>query len=388
MQTLTSYRFSKDGVLVLLLQATCLLSVLALGMVLDNTSALSNLYVTDGMNLLAQAIDDAGRGGIEQIIELATPSAAFLIFNAAIQGISPLLFFCVNSALLLGAIWIFCRGNATNSLLLFLMLPYFWVAASLPSKDILSFALFAVLAYRLSVVTSLIGYAEIVFWSALIFMARDGFGLIVFGASSLIYFGRRLNISPKALVIIALSAAMVLEFVKEEILSYLDIGDRAWIGERSEYAETIATGIGGLFVRLFGNVTNLAFRPVFADIDGGFSALGLAFFVSGLSIVVTFCIFLVKLLSSDSIRGRYIAAFGLACMFALSLAPLVQGRYFMPFVGLVFLMDGISVKATTRYLCVAALISLLASAAYRQMPNYPGLYEIAPFSFSRNIGWQ
>jgi len=237
MDGIINYKFHRDGLLASLLQFNCLLVVLMLGLVLDNTSTLSNLYVPDGINYLDQAAENVAIGDPLRIANEAPTSVLLLLFNAFVLSISPLLFPIINSLLLVFAIKGFSRGKAINSLLLFLMLPYFWFAATLPSKDILTFALFSVLAFRLTESAKLIGFIEILFWSMAIFFVRDGFGLVVFGTSSLLFFGRKLRFSPRALVIVALVSAFGMEFIKEEILPSIDVlGRSAGIAASSPYS--------------------------------------------------------------------------------------------------------------------------------------------------------
>jgi len=364
------------------------MAVFVLGLALDNTSTLSNLYVTDGINYLDQAVENVAIGDLWKIANEAPTSVLTALFNAFVLSISPLLFPLANSLLLVIAIRGFSHGNAINGLLLFLMLPYFWLSVTLPSKDILSLTLFSVLALRLMQDGKSIGYSEVLLWSAAIFFVRDGFGLVVLSTSSLLFFGRKLRFSPRTLVIVALVSAFGMEFIKEEILPSIDVLDRtAGIAAMSQYSETIAPGSGGLLLRLFGNITNLAFRPVFLDLNGGISSLGVVFFVSGLSLVVAFICFLDKLRKPGSTRDQYIAAYGLINMIALSLSPYVQGRYCLPLVGLVFLMRDVSNRWITKCFCIVAFLSVLAGIAYRQLPDYPPRYDLTAFSLSRVIDW-
>jgi hypothetical protein len=384
----TNFTFRRDGLFVSLLQINCLWAVFVLSVVLGNTSPLSNLYVPDGISYLDEATENAASGNLWQIVGEAPVSVLLTLFNAIFFSVSPLLFPIINSLLLVFAIRVFSRWSAPSSLLLFLMLPYFWLATTLPSKDILIFALFSVLAFRLMEGVKPIGFIELLFWSAVTFFVRSGFGVVVFGASALILFGRKFGISPRILVGVALISMVGLDSFRQELFpdTFLVTTGQA-TAAMSEFSETLGSGIGGLFLRLLGNITNAAFRPVFLDINGGISALGVAYFISGLSLLVAFTCFLTKLFGSGSIRDQYIAAFGLANIIGLSLSPFVSGRYSLPVVGLVFLMSDVSIKWIAKCFCVVSFLSVLAGIAYRQLPDYPQPYDLAAFSLSRVIDW-
>lgn len=330
----------------------------------QGATVFGNLFVPDGVTILNGAACDSFAECFEIFdavyINQATGWLTYALYGY-LHLLSPYLIFIANVVLVTHA---YVKINAfcdTKGFKVFLIAPYFLVALSLPSKDILCLYLVSyfvpVIWNRQWVIAILISF--------IIYLARDGTGLICLFFILFIFMKDKLKIEEGKylvaffLVSIVASGALVAQF---------DVGARyTELAIDTKNIESIPAPIRPLF-NLAVSVFHQWLRPNFlveSIYSSGtilISILGLAYWISGISVVIG--IFL-------SIKSVYVGAAEQAkdkktfisvmlLFFALVLAfnPVIQPRYLysvIPF-AIIFFSGK---KPMLLYYSVLALIAIV-----------------------------
>ena len=118
------------------------------------------------------------------------------------------------------------------------------------------------------------------------------------------------------------------------------------------------------FIRLFGNATNLSFRPSITDNTHGIVVLGVSYFTSGISILVSI-IYTIKTIAVAQLKVNQqnqilviLSLFFLISLLIISLNLLVQSRDGLPFekVLLGYLINSKNTKTIITYYAIASLL--------------------------------
>lgn len=245
-----------------------------------------------------------------------------------------------------------------------ILFPYYILSLVLPSKDLMVLFLVASIMFVLSEGRRVAAFILIL----VSLFVRDGAGLVMFA----IFMVRWLFDIIRLRLCLLLVLAMLFFGVISEYLSEL-IGDFFMFSRNQYLFETLAqdkfeglSGIAGYFARLFLNGTNLAFRTVFLDIQGGVSFLAVAYFISGLSLLVDLIYSVMMILKNQRDEITWLSISFLISLLVISVNPFVQPRYQFP---LGFLLTlGIVVKEGLRkylsWLGWAMLVSACGRAVY------------------------
>jgi hypothetical protein len=357
--------------------ATYLLLALFFG---NQGSPLSGWFVTDGITLLNSAHDDAFTSAAEILFTDRANAGLAVLNNWLVQShrLLPALF---NVALILFIFGSRIRYGAVWPVALLIGAPYYIACFPLPSKDILVAALFVVIAdrfaeqgFRLFLPTAI---------ATAMFFVRDGYALILLASLLAIATAEKARIHPIVLLVVVTVGSSAFWLIFEGVFEDWFLYARATgIAEQSDFAEiTSSVGPYSFFFRLMGNATNLAFRPVFLDVEGNLHVVSLFYWVSGVTLLCSFALCaraLVSPLGSD----RRMGLIGLLSLVLVSITPYVQPRYLLPVCLLLPMFSFTSAAIIARLHVAVALVSLIASAAYAYIGNYPPLAEPPPFVLS------
>ncbi len=212
----------------------------------------------------------------------------------------------------------------------FVLTPYFLLSAPLPSKDLMVVALYIPLLEALINRRWLWGLVL----ATVLFLVRDGAGVVAFGSlmAALTAPKRpryRLFLLAAGTVVITIFNHLVYEYFSDAFI----VSRNLQIAEDEGNFDLGTEGASSYLIRLLGNGTNLAFRPVLFDMEGNLPLLSLAYWISGVSEVVCLMYSIRFLMSDDSdSRSSDIALLFLSTLLIISLNPLVQPRYQLFFV--------------------------------------------------------
>lgn len=246
--------------------------------------------------------------------------------------------------------------------------PYFVLSFALPSKDLM------VLALSVPFLGCLLrrSYVAAFAWAVAIFLVRDGGGLVALAC----ILARILAPDRSRVRLLAvISGTVVLAGLTE--LLFRQFGDLFILSRNMAHAEEGAFDVGGggagdFLIRLFANATNLAFRPSVVDIGGNVAVLGIAYWVSGVSLLVCLYYALKWLWSEPPGEGKksdeasLVAMLFLTSLVVISVNPAVQPRYqlFFVVIFLQYILATVSTREIVLIYVMAMLASGLAAAAY------------------------
>lgn len=397
MQNLAAFRFkSGDGSLgdgpdcfveswvqLIICLSICAGYILVLLLVGSEGGRTSGWVVSDGVTLLRSSIDDS-RISVSEIFESYHASAGLAVVLSRLTGLHPILPVLLN-VLVVSICMSFVgdtnRSDCGWSSVLLLLTPYYLCAMVLPSKDILVLGLFALIAREVRSF-SLVGFLRAISISAAMFFVRDGFSAILCFACLVAFLMHvwQLRWSVVLLPIIFASSTFwqFFDIVLED--SFIYARAVAVAGE-SSYADASASPtIGSYFVRLAGNMTNLAFRPVLFDVYGGISVVSVAYWISGLTLLTSLILFL-RGARSRVPPDRVVGVFGLVVVAVVSITPYVQPRYLLPLILLTPGFSFINVGLFFRIFGWVSAVSLIAALVYMSFGIYPPAAEVLPFSY-------
>ena len=134
----------------------------------------------------------------------------------------------------------------------------------------------------------------------------------------------------------------------------------------------------GYLIRLLGNATNLAFRPIFLDTSGNLHLLSFFFWISGLTLLYAFicCLRAVRSRNRGDVR---IGMVGLMSLLLVSITPYVQPRYLLPITLLIPMFSFASAHHILKIFSIIVPLSLVVSVTYQMAVNYPPPAKAIPF---------
>lgn len=333
-------------------------------------SPISGWYVSDGITLFNSAQQDKWLPAAE-LFDWYQASAVLAILQAWLVGFSPFAPALFNAGVLTS---VFCQRWP----LLLLGTPYYIAAFVLPSKDVPVLALFTLACVQYDRRRLIIALTL----SALTILVRDGFGAIMLAAFLFASTASRLAPWMRIAALGAVTiAASLFWTVADTVLANSFIYARAFaVAQESDYFDMdTSSGPSGYLLRLIGNATNLAFRPVFTDRLGHFNVLSCFYWISGLTLLYALLCCALGVLSRDR-RDTKLGLVGLTCLALVAITPYVQPRYLLPLVILIPMFSFTRGHRTAIAFPILAVFSLLASAAYQHMGGYPPPAEIESFS--------
>jgi hypothetical protein len=282
----------------------------------------SNWFVPDGISL-ATTFHEQWLGVSYSVEYLGSAGMNYAYFLALVVGV---IGFSITNIFVL---WVARRRFYSSFPLartLFLI-PYFLVAVALPSKDIL------VLAAYMLFFGALI--RERLVWAAVIavsvFLIRDGAMVMLVGTVIIWAVIRNSN----GLVLPAVAAILVSAILADLVAESL-FGDLFIFARQAAVVESIgsvnldAVRRGGAALRIFANLTNLAFRPAFLDADGGVALTGVVYWISGVTLLYAFgaaTAFVWRRQSKPELLAGLLFFVSLG---VLAVSPLIQPRYLFP----------------------------------------------------------
>lgn len=235
--------------------------------------------------------------------------------------------FLVNLLIYFAAISLSARDSGKLAILFFAM-PYFWLALALPSKDVLTLMLtylFWEFAGREKAFVSAFLIA------AMAVLVRDGYGLLLIVYLCCQRLASILRVSDRHIVLMSLAGVFIYICCADQLLSGYFFYDRnvSVAATSSSYDFTTENSLQGYLLRIFGNVTNLAFRSHVFDSGDGVDILGIAYWMSGATVLV---------LIMDAARAFMIGreeeakagTFIIFMVVMVSLSPMIQPRYLFP----------------------------------------------------------
>lgn len=323
----------------------------------NNFWIFSNFYVPDGQTLHYSASTFSA----VDIPNLDPGFASYLIYYP-VQWIGFLAYYLVNLTCL------FVIAKRAGYACLFLV-PYYIVSISLPSKDILILTI-TIIFLNFILTKRWLPAASTVFIS---YVFRDGSTFVMLGNLIALWLMTFRPLSPRLILV----STFILASLSSTIL--IDYGSDLWIVSRNlNQAMTTPHNLeyGSLvdyLIRLFGNATNLAFRPSITDNTHAISVLGVSYFISGISMLVCI-IYAIKTIAVAQLKINQqnqtlviLSLFFLISLLIISLNPLVQPRYALPFgtVLLGYLITSKNTKTIVTYYAIATLLVLIGFIAYK-----------------------
>lgn len=233
-------------------------------------------------------------------------------------------FLVANTILIVISAWFLPRRIPYFALFVY---PYFLLSLILPSKDILVLFMFTACFSSLIAKRFFVG----LLLCFIVYFIRDGAFFILLPVIILAWY-----ISKGGNSILA----VVLTFVIGTALSLgLELIAGNWfVFTRNQhifekYAADKFGDISGMqayFVRVFLNLTNWAFRPMFMDKEGGMAVTAISFFISGVSSLAA-AFYSIRMLVQKTFSSATISSvFYFVSLAVISLNPMVHPRYQLP----------------------------------------------------------
>lgn len=328
----------------------------------DHLGIFSIWVIPDGVTLHGATVQFFS--GIINPDELQPGWGAFVFYYPS-KWVGFAFYFVINLMCLL----IIAKRLGFTPIILF---PYFIVAMALPSKDIL------ILFLSLFFMVSLFNGRWLIALSiaSLSYLIRDG-ALFVLLSIFMGYIIMQYEItSPIILVTFSFAAGALLfsmlntffgeTFIVARNLSVYEQNSSSLLGYGSVF---------DYFVRVFGNATNLAFRPSLYVENGGISVVAISYFVSGISMLTSLICSACIVIQSKNKLAVNLATTLLISLAVISLNPFVQGRYLLPY-GVIFLgylIQTGKLKYVFKMYLFSVFISLAAMLfySYSDIPSPP-----------------
>ena len=344
----------------------------------DGSVSVSTLFIPDGIIWLEQIYSLFEEENYFSSIfysQLNRGNAFLLLFYSIPLKLSIYTVFVVNLLLINFIVFhLYYKLNVKRAYLIYFLVPYFWLAISVPSKDIL------VLLITYLVINEILlkRFLTALILSIMCLFVRDGYGVVILGFVCMYWFLDYAKLNKKyaipmcfAVIAVLISASSYLESEFYFVARNVNVAKAT-----SNYA--ITSEIGSYFsyvLRVYANLTNLAFRPQFFNVLGGLDVLSVFYWFSGLSILVVYLVafyqLVFKKLNSDV---ELSVVFVMVMLFMISFNPMIQPRYlFSTLVVWPYILSNLRV---TSILVMYALIILLSCMFYM-------IYEV--FSLGKGL---
>lgn len=280
-------------------------------------------------------------------------------FNKIIYSISAFGFVFFNVAIIIFAFFAYHKKRRFCIFVL-AMTPFFLLNTPLPSKDLVVLLLFSLWC---NAVVNNNGLVRLFLISSLMFLVRDGFGIILLFMSIQSRFTVFDKINPYIHVaVLFLFGCIISEVIKYFTADFFLLSRVSAIAEKSEQVNYI--------LRVFGTLTNFAARnPVLTSRD----TLNIVFSSYAISGVMVVCSFFVSasMLRSSVLLDRKLAISFFTALFLISISPLVQSRYMISLVVVLTYYTNIPLLKLLRFYIIACLLSLFLFSMYYYMGILP-----------------
>ncbi len=324
-----------------------------------NTIFFSNLFLGDGVSL-SDALRDVVQGRVS-IFDVGPSKLLFLIYYFPY-------FFAGNCGVFILNIFItiifFTRFDST----LLFKFPFLLLSLSLPSKDFLVF----ILTFEWAFFLFRKFYFRALLMLLLMYFVRDG-AFFVELLCSLVILVASLHLQYWRFFVFIIFVLSWLIFLNSlDLLSIFSVFNRSLQAFHTS-SRLSCCSVVDFSIRILGNATNLALRQVFFDVNGGISLLAVSFFVSGIFVMQALVLALKIILTKNSL---WIAIFGtitlLTSLAIISINPLVQPRYLIPYAGVfLFMTDSVySRSEKLKALGVAFLLVGMGCFFYHFCTNF------------------
>lgn len=319
------------GRAVFIFSCILLLAVYALQLMLDVNGVRGTAYVPDGGAWYSMLEGMLRSKEIFYNNQYEVIKANFLLFFVyyPVVAVGFYAVFFVNTMLLVGMSLIDKNesGEWFPSLFFILAVPFFWFSLALPSKDILVLAItfFAIRLVRRGGGYLLLAMAL----SLLCFWVRDGYGILLFGVVAMIYTTNIFKADVRWVLLLCLVGVIFFIYLGDFFLKGYFFYDRNFhiASKVSNFSIVSDNNIIGYMLRVFANATNLAFRPQFYFSNGNLDFVGISYWLSGVSLLVTVLLAMRTFFQKEYYDKNLCAVFVLAMLLLISLDPLVQPRY-------------------------------------------------------------
>jgi|GEM_PF-5396044 len=267
------------------------------------------------------------------------------------------------------------------SYILYFFVPYFWLSFALPSKDIM------VLLLTYFIIRNMLAnrYLIAIFVSVLCIFVRDGYGVVATGFVFLYWFLDYYGLNKKYAVPVCLLVVALLVSVSDYLVREFYFVARNLNVAREVSNYSITSDINSYLsyvIRVFGNLTNLAFRPQFYNLHGGIDVLSTFYWLSGVSLLLMYVLsvyyFLFKKLSAYL---EISVVFMLVMLIMISFNPMIQPRYlFSTAIVWPYILGRFSLGFIAAAYSAVALISIFSYMIYEKLSM--GRQVIVPFDSS------
>ncbi|MFK5854816.1 MAG: hypothetical protein QM503_01720 [Bacteroidota bacterium] len=297
----------------------------------ENSSLFSTLFIPDGVIWLEQIYSLFNEDDYFKAIFSSTVNrgnALLLMFYTIPLKINIYMVFVVNLFVFnVIALHMFLKSSIKYSFAVYLLVPYFWISMALPSKDIL--VLFITYIVYCSLLSKRVFIAVV--FSVLCVYVRDGYGVLLLGFSFLYWLLLLLRVNKKA----AIPVCILMVFFLIGISNYL-VSEFYFVARNVNVAQqssnySMTSDIGSYLsyaVRLYANLTNLAFRPQFFNVYGGVDVLAVLYWLSGVCLLFVFSFSVYQLVFTKmSPDVELSVVFVLVMLIMISFNPMIQPRY-------------------------------------------------------------
>jgi hypothetical protein len=261
-------------------------------------------------------------------------------------------------------------------------LPYLLLAIALPSKDVLSVALFmlffSLMARERLFVAAVVGAGT--------FLIRDGASVMLLSTLVAWLVVRKRPRLAVAASVGVLGFAIIVSTAAESLFSDLFIFARQ-LTALEGIAES-RLGLyeqGGAALRLVGNLTNLAFRPAVLDAHGGVALIGVAYWICGIALLYAFAAAAAFVWHRRSDMEVMAGLLFFVSLGVLVVSPWIQPRYLFPAAAVVLLVHRHTrlafTPATAWVTCTLAAIAgaVLYGASPVGLPSAVDVARWSPF---------
>lgn len=319
-------------------------------------SVLSNWFVPDGCTLFGVL------KGLEPSFSwsaIAPRKGIYFLHVQPYRWLGNPGFFVVNLAI---AAWIVFRYGSA----LLLLFPFFLFSLPLPSKDLS--VLLLVLAWCFALYRG--SYAMVVASLAGMYFFRDGDFFISF-ACTVAVVAWRLGMHWRLIALGSLAIGAWSFVFGKKLLSSISV----YADYVSVYAAVSSLGccsFNDYFIRLVGNASNIALRAMFIDELGGVSIMAVVGFISGFSMLLAFSFSAHAFIRNVAARKEvaFASIILIVALAVLSVNPLVQPRYLLPYAASFFMISKGQFFATEKStaIIVTVLVTVMGMVLYEVLP--------------------
>lgn len=257
--------------------------------------------------------------------------------------------------------------------------PYLLITLALPGKDI-PILFFISLIARTFCAPNLnpqLRYILLLAYAVPVYFIRDAFSIILLVSVSTYPIVRRVMSFLPSLAFLCFFSVFIF-FLNYSDFSYF--AGLSYAFERQEYIMQSMPEIhASYFVRLFGNLCNLAFRPSIFTVEGNISILYIGLYINGILVVLGYTESLILSLRFNKLPEfvRFAIYLSFVTLAAVSFAPYVQPRYLFPILPFLALIYSFSGKKNIALLMI--MLSFSSMLAFHFLfPSFlpPGSYDV------------